>query len=117
MNAPRWRVPRLESKEYTDWVKSKPCQCCGYTPPEGEANDPHHRIGGRVAAYKVDDFETMSLCRRCHDELHALGESGEAWERKHGLNQRELALDMLLLALREEVLLVDKKAARYIGGF
>jgi hypothetical protein len=41
--------------------------CCRPAP-----SDPHH-VGRRGVGQKTDDYRTVPLCRRCHDEFHATG--------------------------------------------
>ena len=49
-------------------VRELPCCICSAPPP----SDPHH-YGRRGVGQKADDYQTVPLCRRCHDGWHAQG--------------------------------------------
>lgn len=75
------RIPkrfRWENLKYLQWVKSRPCVCCG-----ARADDPHHIIGHGQGGMgtKAHDLLTIPLCRQHHNELHL---DMVAWEREHG---------------------------------
>jgi hypothetical protein len=53
-------------------VRTKPCAWCHAPGP----SDPHH-WGSRGVGQKTDDFRTLPLCRKHHDEFHARGMIGE----------------------------------------
>ncbi len=109
MSAPNWKpAPALRSAEYLAWVRAQPSVesghygCCA-----------HHVIGGRYSTLKTDDFLAIPLTDAEHKRLH--DEGWRRWEERCG-SQREHAADLLVQAIREGVLVVDKKAARYIAA-
>lgn len=114
MTAPNFRRPRIECEPYLAWIRCLPCAVCS---SRFKAHA-HHRIGHGRCGGKTDDFEAIPLCHKCHTELHNNDEGGwESFERKHEWSQMDAVREYLLTALREGVLVVDKKAARYIGDF
>lgn len=79
---------RWECREYLDWVKTQPCECC-----QQQADDPHHLIGwgqGGMAT-KAHDIFSIPLCRKHHTELH---NDRLAFERKYG-SQLEMIIRVL----------------------
>ena len=67
---PRKADTRFRSPIYLCWVRSMPCCKC-----LGPADDAHHCIGlpwglSGVGLTAPDNF-AMSLCRECHQEVHA----------------------------------------------
>lgn len=79
---------RWESRNYLNWVKTQPCECC-----QQQSDDPHHLIGwGRGGmATKAHDIFTIPLCRKHHTELH---NDRLAFERKYG-SQLEMIIRVL----------------------
>lgn len=69
---------RWENPKYLQWVKSRPCVCCG-----ARADDPHHIIGHGQGGMgtKAHDLLTIPLCRQHHDDLHR---DMSRWELEHG---------------------------------
>ncbi|WP_127958051.1 DUF968 domain-containing protein [Serratia microhaemolytica] len=69
---------RWENAKYLQWVKSRPCVCCG-----ARADDPHHIIGHGQGGMgtKAHDLLTIPLCRQHHDELHL---DMVTWEQEYG---------------------------------
>lgn len=61
---PKSRPERDEA--YLAFVRDNPCCACAAPGP----SDPHH-YGPRGVGQKTDDYRTVPLCRRCHDEFHA----------------------------------------------
>jgi hypothetical protein len=55
------------SEAYKTFVRSLPCVICGSLPC-----DPHH-IESMGMGIKCNDTRTISLCRRHHSEIHAIG--------------------------------------------
>lgn len=53
------------SPAYLAFVRQLSCAICGSLPP----NDPHH-VGKHGMGQKTDDYRTVPICRRCHDEAH-----------------------------------------------
>jgi len=79
---------RWECREYLDWVKTQPCECC-----QQHSHDPHHLIGwgqGGMAT-KAHDIFAIPLCRKHHTELH---NDRLAFERKYG-SQPEMIIKVL----------------------
>ncbi|WP_048980356.1 DUF968 domain-containing protein [Enterobacter asburiae] len=76
------------SRNYLNWVKTQPCECC-----QQQSDDPHHLIGwgqGGMAT-KAHDIFTIPLCRKHHTELH---NDRLAFERKYG-SQLEMIIRVL----------------------
>lgn len=59
------------SAAYLAAVRLKPCAVCQAPGP----SDPHH-WGPRGMGQKTDDFRTVPLCRKHHDEFHSRGMIG-----------------------------------------
>ena len=79
---------RWECREYLNWVKTQPCECC-----QQQSDDPHHLIGwgqGGMAT-KAHDIFAIPLCRKHHTELH---NDRMAFERKYG-SQLEMIKNVL----------------------
>lgn len=79
---------RWESRDYLNWVKTQPCECC-----QQQSDDPHHLIGwgqGGMAT-KAHDIFSIPLCRKHHTELH---NDRLAFERKYG-SQPEMIIRVL----------------------
>jgi hypothetical protein len=79
---------RWESRDYLNWVKTQPCECC-----QQQSDDPHHLIGwgqGGMAT-KAHDIFSIPLCRKHHIELH---NDRLAFERKYG-SQLEMIIRVL----------------------
>lgn len=76
------------AKEHLKKVKSLSCCMCGAAPP----SDAHHIRDLEVGAgQKSSDFETIPLCKGCHqgdNGFHGLGR--KEWERRYQVTQREL---------------------------
>lgn len=101
------RRPSLKHPEYLDYVRALPCCGCGV---HGQ-QQAHHNISGRYGSAKCSDFWTMPLCADCHRVLHA---GWTAWEEAHGTQDRH-CLETLEQALRDGVLVVDKRCARALS--
>ncbi|CTU31219.1 putative prophage protein [Escherichia coli] len=88
---------RWVNEQYTRWVKTQPCACCGKP-----ADDPHHLIGHGQGGMgtKAHDLFVLPLCRKHHDELHA---DTVAFEEKYG-SQLELIFRFIDRALAIGVL-------------
>lgn len=79
---------RWESRDYLNWVKTQPCECC-----QQQSDDPHHLIGwgqGGMAT-KAHDIFSIPLCRKHHTEVH---NDRLAFERKYG-SQLEMIIRVL----------------------
>lgn len=70
-------------------VKELPCIICGHPPP----SDAHHCISGRYGSRKVSDFDTISLCKSCHQEgPRAIHQNKRLWEERNGLDTSYLPI-------------------------
>lgn len=76
---------RIRNKEYLDWVKKFPCARCGKPGP----SDPHHLRGGG-AALKCHDYETIPLCRICHNYLEHAGKQTFAREMEGRIEEAQI---------------------------
>lgn len=79
---------RWVNRNYLNWVKTLPCECC-----QQQSDDPHHLIGwgqGGMAT-KAHDIFSIPLCRKHHTELH---NDRLAFERKYG-SQLEMIIRVL----------------------
>lgn len=71
-----------ESRRHMAKVAALPCICCGRTPVQV-----HHVIHGRFSRSRASDFETISLCREHHDELH---QHPDRWKSQYGKDREYL---------------------------
>lgn len=62
-----WAKPDSPARapHYMAFVRQLNCCICGAPPP----SEPHH-FGPRGIGQKTDDYRTVPLCRRCHDQQH-----------------------------------------------
>jgi 5-methylcytosine-specific restriction endonuclease McrA len=66
------RESRWRSQAHCNFVRSHACSVCGSTAAIEVA---HVRIGsGAGMAQKPDDWNTVSLCKPCHQSQHHVGE-------------------------------------------
>ena len=59
------------SEKYLKWIRTLPCSNCS----EIALSEPHHLIGIAglgVMGDKAGDQFAVPLCRKCHEDLHAL---------------------------------------------
>jgi hypothetical protein len=76
-------------KEYKAAVRALPCCACGVIPPDG--CDPHHITYVHGIGKKSSDFETIPMCRGCHDDFHVMRgrfrtmprDRRRVWQRDH----------------------------------
>lgn len=62
-------------------VKMLPCVICGSPPP----NDAHHCYHDRYGTSKKSDFDTIPLCKFCHQEGPLSVHKAKAkWREMHG---------------------------------
>ncbi len=63
-----FKVKPYRNKKYLDYLKDKPCVWCEAT----GRNDAHH-IGGLGSGMgtKNSDLTCITLCRKCHTQLHS----------------------------------------------
>jgi len=110
MNGPNWKPPpALRDELYLKWVRAQPSVESGQY-----GCIAHHLIGGgRFSTLKTSDYLAIPLTDAEHRVLHDKG--WRAWEALHG-SQKEHAADVLLQAIIEGVLVLDKRAAKFIGG-
>ena len=107
--APNWKpAPAERCDDYLAYVRSLPSVESGQLGCVA-----HHAIGNRYSTLKTSDYFTIPLTDAEHKILH--DKAWRAWEELHG-SQREHAADVLLQAIRDGVLVFDKRAAKYIGG-
>lgn len=109
MSGPNWKPEHaLRSPEYLAYVRTLPSVesgsygCCA-----------HHSIGGRYSTLKTSDFYAIPLTDDEHKRLH--NEGWRRWEERCG-SQMEHAARIMEQAIRDGVLVLDKKAARYISA-
>lgn len=100
--------PKLDSKAYRAYVATLPCCGCGVHGQQVA----HHCISDRHGSSKHSDLFCLSLCNPCHTELHA---GWRAWEERNGAQWLHVA-QTLEQAFIDGVLLLDKKAAEYMGN-
>ena len=103
-----FKKPTMRSELYMAWVRTQACRGCGV---HGQ-QQAHHNIANRYGSSKQSDFCTMPLCATCHELLHA---GWRQWEQENGTQDRH-CLETLEQAIRDGVLVVDKKAARYMSN-
>ena len=80
-------------KEYMAKVKMLPCVICGSSPC-----DAHHPICRRYSGKRRSDWQTIPLCKSCHQVGPLAIHNGKAsWVERNGLdfNFIPLVLDML----------------------
>lgn len=81
------RSTRWRSQAHCNFVRSHACCACQSTAAIEVA---HVRIGsGAGMGQKPDDWNTISLCRDCHQQQHRVGEI--AFEAFHGFSMSEMA--------------------------
>lgn len=67
------RSSRWRSQAHCNFVRSHACCACGATSAIEVA---HVRLGsGAGMGQKPDDWNTVSLCRDCHNRQHTVGEA------------------------------------------
>jgi hypothetical protein len=103
MSAP---LPK-HAPEYLSWLHSLPSGASGLVGVIA-----HHRIGGRYSQHKTSDYEAMPLTDLEHRQLHA---SMEDFVKAYGKTEKEILCDVLLEAIRQGVLVLDKKAAKELS--
>jgi hypothetical protein len=110
MTALNWKpAPALRSPEYLAWVRSQPSVESGQY-----GCIAHHPVGhGRLSTLKCSDYFAIPLTDAEHKVLHDKG--WKAWEERNG-SQLEHAARIMEQAIREGVLCLDKRAAKYMGG-
>lgn len=86
--------PLPPSPEHLARVKQLPCVICHAPPP----SDAHHCIHDRYSSRKASDFETIPLCKACHqDGPHAIHRGKASWRERNGADWEYLPVvaDML----------------------
>lgn len=108
--AANWKpAPALRSPEYLAWVRTLPSVQSGQLGCVA-----HHIIGnGRLSTLKTSDFLAIPLTDAEHRVLHDYG--WREWESLYG-SQKEHAADVLMQAIADGVLVLDKRAARFIAA-
>ena len=79
------------SPAHRAWVRGHACSACGSLSAIECAHVREGTDGG--VGMKPSDRWCISLCRDCHSEQHRIGEG--PFERKHGINMKELAAAFL----------------------
>ncbi len=94
LKAPKPERGTPAARKHLARVKALPCVICAAPGP----SDAHHCISGRYGSRKVSDFQTIPLCKLCHqDGPEAIHRNKGAWEARNGLDHEFLAVvaDML----------------------
>lgn len=60
---------RRENPAYLQYIREQRCCFCLALP----MSDPHHWNGRGARDEKRNDYETIPVCRRCHEEWHSWG--------------------------------------------
>lgn len=75
-------------KRHMAAVAKLPCVICGAWPV-----DVHHCFCGRYGSRKASDFETIPLCKRCHqDGPLAIHQDKAGWQERNGMDHEFLAV-------------------------
>ena len=86
-----------EGKAELAWmgrVKQLPCVICDAPPP----SDAHHLMHGRYGNRKPSGYNTIPLCKNCHqDGPEAFHKGKKTWKAKHGPDYGFLPLVRALL--------------------
>jgi len=70
-----------EAKRHLARVKQLPCVICAAPPP----SDAHHCFSGRYGSRKAIDFETIPLCKNCHQHgPSAIHNDKAGWAERYG---------------------------------
>lgn len=81
LKAPKPERGTARTKAHLAAVKALPCVICGKPGP----SDAHHVICDRYGTRKASDFETIPLCKTCHQHGPDAIHNGKAsWVEKHG---------------------------------
>lgn len=84
---PAKRASRWRSQAHCNYVRSHACCACQ---SEVAIEVAHVRIGsGAGMGQKPDDWATISLCRECHAQQHAMGET--SFEKLNAIDMKALA--------------------------
>jgi len=60
---------RRENPDYLQYIREQPCCFCDAPPP----SDPHHWAGRGPRDEKRNDYETIPVCRTCHERWGTWG--------------------------------------------
>jgi hypothetical protein len=102
-----FKRPAFRSPELLAYIRTLPCCGCGIY---GQ-HHAHHNISQRFGSSKAGDDWAMALCPPCHTKLHA---GWRQWEEQNGTQDRH-CLETISQALRDGVLVIDKKCARALA--
>lgn len=82
-----------QDPKHLEFVRSLPCTVCRDDPP----NDPHHLFctGDRGMGRREADWNTISICRRCHDAMHLSSKTELDWLGSRGVIFVALLADRL----------------------
>lgn len=100
--------PKLDSREYRNYVATLPCCGCGVHGQQVA----HHCIADRHGSSKHSDLFCMSLCNDCHRLLHV---NWREWEGQHGAQWLHVART-IEQAFIDGVLVIDKKLAKVMAN-
>ena len=83
------------AKAHLARVKALPCVICGKPGP----SDAHHCFHGRYGSRKASDFETIPLCKECHqDGPKSIHRDKAGWELRNGPDHEYLPVVADILA-------------------
>ena len=68
------------AKAHLERVKALPCVVCHRHGP----SDAHHVFCGRYGTDKASDFDTIPLCKDCHQGPHGIHSAKASWEAANG---------------------------------
>lgn len=86
-SAPFWSImkelplakpKRIRDEKYLRYIRSLPCNAC----PKPAPSIPHHTKAGGMGT-KCSDYETVPLCKRCHDQIEAINGGKLTFDAKH----------------------------------
>lgn len=70
-----------EDKEYTKWLRAKPCSMCGSSDSFNDPIQIHHSTRRRALGRRAHDHDSMPLCLRCHRHFHDAAGRFAGWTR------------------------------------
>lgn len=83
------KIPKIESKDYREWVKGLPCLVSGEF-----GVDPHHL---QRKAQGINDYTCVPLTRLKHSEYHHIGHL--SFQKKYEIDLRDSLIETLTKAL------------------
>ncbi len=82
------RTGALNSLEYLDWVRSRPCVVCLAPAPSEASHLTHVGMGRKKRVPRIEHYTAISMCSEHHREYHQLGPI--AFPEKHNINLWEM---------------------------